>query len=953
LAEQGGGSDEPMTEMKRKLIEYDLPLVEISEESAREKSIRHGHPSTLHIWWARRPLAVSRATTFAALIDDPEDEDERQEMLELIKAITPWDAVKDGNSPSIQRARELIENQFPDDPPKVLDPFAGGGSIPLEALRLGCETYASDYNPVAVFIEKATLEWPQKYGIEVELNREDTQERDLDLFGHDGQKANLLAYMVEKWAKVVLEQVREEIERYYPRERGRGTVGKGNPKYSDGWIPVGYVWARTVRCQNPSCGAEIPLIRQFWLSRKKDKRIAYWPVVKENERTIDFTLLSGRSLNESGFDPSEGTVSRGNASCPVCGQVTKANRVRKLARAGKMGERLVAVVLHHPDETGKRYRLATVEDERAFREATKHLQQRYDGQSDLESPLPQADIPLMSGTFNVPIYGITKWKDLFNARQQLALLTFVDTIRRNEEAIRQDANQAAISYSSDIDGEELANVIVAYLGLILDKSADYSSVLTRWAPHGEYVGNTLTRQALPMSWDYFELSLISGSGGDWLSQLQWVLRYILANPSENRSVTSHAVQASATSLPFEDSTLDAVLTDPPYYNSVPYADLSDFFYVWLKRSIGHLFPSLFSTPLTPKTEEAVEMAHWDPERYAHKDRQFFENMLRDSFREMYRTLKSGGIAVIVYAHKSTDGWEAMLNALVGAGFVVTASWPVHTEMRTRLRAAQSAALASSIYMVCRKAKRDEVGFWSDIKPRIRDRVYGKMEQFWGEGIVGGDFFISAIGPGMEVFSQYERVEDYTGQQISTLELLQFIRGLCSEFLVKQLLGDETTQMIEPESRFYLTYRWTFMDNAVPFDDARKIAAAQGVDLTEMWDPGGFVKKSGSNIRVLGPTARGKIELNSMVDAKHRACQLWRAGKKNQVQSLLSSTGYGKRPSFWVFCQAVAESLDNGNKEKQLLEGLLMGREEYQTAPQETAAASDQLEFDLDRERKES
>lgn len=263
--------------MKKRFIEWDLPLAEISEQSAREKSIRHGHPSTLHIWWARRPLASSRATNFAALIDLPDDDEKRKEITELIKKITPWDAVKNGNDENIKRAQRMIQEQW-DEPPKVLDPFAGGGSIPLEALRLGCETYASDYNPVAVFIEKATLEWPQKFGIEIPHPEKEP--------GVDGEveKVNLLAYMVDKWANKISLEVKEEIGQFYPEDNAEGLVGKREITEQDKWVPVGYLWARTIPCQNPSCGAEIPLIRQFWLSKKKNKKIAYRPVINKQTK---------------------------------------------------------------------------------------------------------------------------------------------------------------------------------------------------------------------------------------------------------------------------------------------------------------------------------------------------------------------------------------------------------------------------------------------------------------------------------------------------------------------------------------------------------------------------------------------------------------------------------------------------------------------------------------------
>ena len=586
--------------MNKRFIEYDLPLAEISEASAREKNIRHGHPSTLHIWWARRPLAASRATAFAALIDDPgpHNPKKRREIRDLIEQITPWEAVKNGNSPAIKRAQKLIQEQYGDRPPKVLDPFAGGGSIPLEALRLGCETYASDYNPVAVFIEKATLEWPQKYGVHVKLPRD----ADGGGLGLGGKKVNLLAYLVEKWAKVILGEVRAEIGQFYPEEKGLGLIGKRDITEAEGWIPVGYLWTRTIPCQNPACGAEIPLFRQTWLAKKKDKKVAYRPVIDHETKQIDFDLLEGKTLQaamEDGFEPSEGTVSRGNASCPVCAQVTKAKQTRRLAGNGKMGQRMVVVVLHHQKETGKKYRLATNEDMLTFQNAKRYLEEKTANWPHLESPLPDEEM-VANARYMLPTnYGVTRWRELFNSRQQLALATLVEKINLSSKHIEAECLALGEQAELELDTSELAKVVIGYLGLLCGRSADYLSIMVGWINTLEAVRNTFSRQALSMAWDYIEVNPFSGSAGDTAGALNWILRYISNNEWKPLS-TSLAKQSSATSHFLEDNCLDAVFTDPPYYDNVPYAALSDFFYVWLKRAVGEHLPDLFSTPVTPK-----------------------------------------------------------------------------------------------------------------------------------------------------------------------------------------------------------------------------------------------------------------------------------------------------------------------------------------------------------------
>jgi putative DNA methylase len=556
--------------MKKRLIEWNLPLADISEESAREKNIRHGHPSTLHIWWARRPLASSRATAFAALIDDPGegDPDEREYLMDLIRRITPWDAVKHGNSEAIEEARRLIRKQW-GHPPRVLDPFAGGGSIPLETLRLGCDTYASDYNPVAVFIEKATLEWPQKYGIEVDLPRELVEGRTVAKQLALGQKedtvkVSLLAYLVEKWADIILEQARDEIGHFYPPD-------------PQGWIPVGYLWARTITCQNPACKGEIPLIRQFWLAKTAKKKIAYRPIVNRNKKQVDFEILEdAKAIKSVGFDPNEGTITRGDARCFFCGQVVKAKEARRLSREGKMGQRMIALILHHPNHTGKIYRIATPGDLNTFRNAENYLEEKIADWHHLESPIPDERISDLKGRINIYRYGLTEWGKLFNSRQILALVTFSEKILGSFEKIKKGCEEL-IPYSKvDFDVDHLTSSVIGYLGIIFSRQVDRTSSLARHDVTRESHQGTFARQALPFIWDYAEVSPFSGSTSDWTSNRDWVL-YYLDSYQVVRDASSNVEKCSALEMPYQNDYFDAVLTDPPYYDNVPYADLSDFF----------------------------------------------------------------------------------------------------------------------------------------------------------------------------------------------------------------------------------------------------------------------------------------------------------------------------------------------------------------------------------------
>ena len=482
---------------KRRLIEVVFPIQEVSAQSRREKNIRHGHISTLHIWWARRPLAASRATALAALLPDPGTEEGRKKLTELITRIAPWEAVRDGDSPAIEEARRLIREAY-GEPPKVLDPFAGGGAIPLEALRLGCETYALDYNPVAVLLLKAVLELPQRFG-EPQATAKSTA------LGMESQELKSpLVEEVRRWGEWVLKEEREELTKFYPPD-------------PDGAVPVGYIWARTLPCQNPACGAEVPLMRQTWLARKKDKRVALRMVPDRENRRVDFQLVEGEAID---FDPGKGTVARAVAECPVCGSRIDADTTRRLFREGKSSQRMVAVVLHHPDRQGKSYRLAMEGDLAAYRAAEAALEGKRE-QLRAEWGLdPVPDEPLIHDPRNIWVtpYFPEKsrsWGSLFNARQKLALITFADKVRN---AYRRMLAEGL--------APDFAKAVVTCLAICHDRLADYNSVICDWHNTGEKMSHTFKRQALPMIWDYPELNPFSGSTGDWRSALEWVVEVI-------------------------------------------------------------------------------------------------------------------------------------------------------------------------------------------------------------------------------------------------------------------------------------------------------------------------------------------------------------------------------------------------------------------------------------------
>jgi putative DNA methylase len=927
-----------MNQNKPRLIEVAFPIRKVSEESVREKNIRHGHISTLHIWWARRPLAASRATALAALL--PDDPARREELFALVRDISPWEVVSNVGSvgsqaihrrnamngattnsltnPLIERARELIREAYGGRAPRVLDCFAGGGAIPLEALRLGCETYALDYNPVAVLINKAVLEYPQKFGkpqivTEAVVGSEAihrrsamngaTTNRELPL--ETERTINPLLEAVKYWGNWVLEEARKELEQFYPKD-------------PDGSIPLGYIWARTLPCQNPTCGAEIPLMRQTWLAKKDKKKIALKLIPNKKAKRVDARIVEGDAID---FDPDEGTISRAHVRCPVCNGTIDDDTTRELFRAGKASQRMMAVVLSHPKHTGKTYRLPTERDLNAYRAAESALEQKRQtlwAEWGMD-PVPDELLPpLETLGFRVQRYGMTCWGDLFNTRQKLALITFAEKARK-----------AHVQMRSEYADAEFAKAAATYLALAVDRLTTRSSNMCVWHHGSEETEKVFALQALPMQWKYAESNVLTTNAvAGFYPNVESILAVIgnLSPIYTGATVTFF----SATQLPWPDDYFDAVLTDPPYYDNVPYSDLSDFFYVWLKRAIGDLYPDLFATPLTPKSQEMIVDASKSGGMEQAKQR--FEAMMTQAFREISRILKSDGIAAIVFAHKTTEAWETVINALLEAGLYMTASWPIHTEMQARLRAQESAALASSIYMVCRKRTTNQVGEYPKVRKEIDERVRQKLTQFWDEGIRGADFFMSAIGPAVEAFGKYARVEKLSGEPVSVAELLEYVRKVVSEFALERILKSAQLGGVDAVTRYYLLYRWTYNHARVQFDEANRLANSVGVELSALWGAGGIIEKQKEYVVLPSPLERGKDlsgknQFTTMIDALHYAAWLWNRNDQKKLQEHLAAT-YGGNDSFWQVAQGIADVLPEGDKEKQILQGLLYGRKGY-------------------------
>jgi len=958
--------------MLKRLIEVALPLKEVSEQSAREKSIRHGHISTLHIWWARRPLAACRAAVFASLIPDPDDPEcpedfrklvmevlarnefrprngngsaiedtPRNRCLEFIKRLVRWE---NSNEPNyIEPARRLIAGAHkflhPDsdsETPKVLDPFAGGGAIPLEALRLGCESHAVELNPVAHLIELCTLVYPQKYGQPdsrpvpdyikrlIAHNRAKRKAKgEPDLFDDDETtiaegdeiipdveiteaeyRKNPLAADVEYWGSWVLERARHEIGQFYPSG-------------SDGNSPVAYVWTRTVRCSNPACGLRVPLMPTLWLVKSSGRKTAFR---LRNDATLNELIVDLAVEDEINFDPDHGTLQRGKMSCPFCNQVGSSDYLQQESSAGRMRHELVAVVEESPSGgRGTEIRNVEERDRQAFEAAMRKLitvESSGDSSFVPTEPISDRQPRLMW----ITRYGINRWSDVFNARQSLAIGTFGKAV---SECYRR---------LSDCQDEEYAKAIVSFHSLAIGRLCDYNSTLCRW--DGTFVGHTFGRQGLPMVWTFCETVPFSDSSGNWSGALDWNLRAI--KELTYSSTVGTVRRSSATALPYDDGLLDGVVTDPPYYDAVPYSDLSDFFYVWHKRVVGDLYPSVFQTPLTPKQQELIEERPHTLVKNR-KDSAFYEDGMRKAFCEMHRTMAAHGTSSVMFAHKSTTAWETLIAALIDSGLVVTASWPFHTERPGRLISQANAALASSVTLVCRKRSATaKDGLWDDVRQELKEVADERLGFFWNQGIRGADFFISAIGPALSVFGKYERVTKLSGDEVKVGRFLDEVRALVTNYALEKILHTTHTANIDPESQFYVVWKWSYGDAKVPADESFKMAQALGIDTNEMWDKTGVLVKSGENVQSLPVAKRMKMknlgEPNadgapaSLIDVLHRLCDFREKGDNDGMLNFLVGSGQGKNPSLWLVAQAIAEILPDGDSEKKLMQGLLNQQE---------------------------
>lgn len=714
---------------KKKLIEVALPLAVINAEAAREKSIRHGHPSTLHLWWARRPLAAARAVLWASLVDDPSahpdqfptEEDqilERKRLFDILERLVPWEA--SNNQEILAQARAEIEKSCDGDLPKILDPFGGGGAIPLESLRLGLPTFTGDLNPVPVLIHRAMLEIPGRFAGAPPVDPTARSAQSV------WEGARGLAADVEAYGKWMRAEAEKRIGQYYPD----AVLPDGSSA-----TPIAWIWARTVKSPDPSWAGDVPLVRSWILSKKAGREVVWIePKIDHSAKKITYRIRKGGN-------PPDGNIGRQGGRCIATDAPLPLKYIREEGKAGRMGTVQLAVVAEGPSG-------------RAFCEAADPIDL-----SGIRSDLELGPVPVNPRDFKTPNYGMVDWEQLFTERQLLALTTFSDLLVDVRATIERDAAAAGLPDDSRPFREggtgpvAYADAVVTYLAFIVDKCADYWSSICSWHNTGEKMRNTFGRQAIPMTWDFAEANPFSTSTGNWMAMVDWEVKAIQALPKMAEAETA---QRDARARIAEVGQC-VISTDPPYYDNISYADLSDFFYVWLRKNLASIWPDECATLLTPKADELIANQYRAGSKKAAHEH--FESGMQEVFTEAAKNADPRYPATIFYAFKATEstdagvtstGWETFLHGLLVAGYTITATWPMRTEMASRMIASGTNALASSIVLACRQrevtapmATRGE--FIAALKAEMEPAV--RILQV--ENIAPVDLAQSAIGPGIE------------------------------------------------------------------------------------------------------------------------------------------------------------------------------------------------------------
>ncbi len=985
-------SDEPK---KSRLIEVAFPLKQASLDSLHEKSAgRAGHISTLHIWPARRPLAASRAALIATLLNDPGDPGERARLLEKLagRIVSPTRRGRDSegqridvskqetvggvlhwgrgeHSPDLDFFREEIRKANGGRAPRMLDPFSGGGAIPLEAMRLGCEATAVDINPVAWFVLKCTLDLPQKLAGQTrplpgfvsdipELanqlasggGRRSTKGKRHDQAALGLQETSPLSAHVRAWAHWVLRAAEKDLGSRYPTRHGTP--------------PIAYLWARTVVCRN--CRTSIPLLKTRWLCKTRDNSRRVLLALEVEGKAVKFSVQSDVPLPRSaGAQKREhdrklgvGTMSDAGVTCPKesCRITMPMEDIRVDARSGALGHQLIAAVVDGP--SGKEYRSPTPAETASAAFTVEEVEAAF---SAIPFGLPRESTPKggngASRAFSVDGYGLDQWGKLFLPRQLVSLATFARHTRRAH------AEMASAGYPA-----EWRLAITSYLALVFDRLANQSSTIARWNKNGQNIEGTFARFALPMVWDFVEVNPLSSSSGSYRNSIDWIVQ-----------VVEHLLEAHAKSSPPQilrrsaiegiTTKVDVIVTDPPYYDAIPYSDLMDFFYVWLRRVLHGLDPEyddVFAAPLAPKWNHATADGELidDSSRFeGSKDRskQNYEDGMARAFKACHEALTDDGRLVIVFAHKHPDAWETLAAAIIRAGFVVDASWPIQTERAGRARSLSSAALSSSIWLVCRKRPALARPGWDNrVLEEMRARIYTRLNDFWDAGIRGPDFVWAATGPAMEAYSAHPVVKkaNEPGLTMGVNEFLGQVRRIVVDYVVGRVLskdGAEPITGLDDVTTYYLLHRNDFGFEDAPIGACILYAVSCGLsdnDVTDTYDllartggKGGSASEeedddgsdadegpgegAGSKVRLrswdqrkrksLGLDATGRPA--PLVDQVHRLMHLWKAGDVNKVEEYLEARSLKRNQTFHKLLQALIELAEAGSEERAMLESL--------------------------------
>lgn len=850
-------------EYKKKLIEVALPLEEINKESAREKSIRHGHPSTLHLWWARRPLAACRAVLFAQLVDDPEQDDLNPEYLELldklpihkykdqaknqaeerrfklfefIERLVKWDNIQDDSL--YNQAYALIKASCNGNPPPIYDPFSGGGSIPLEAQRLGLEAFGSDLNPVAVMIGKALIEIPPKFAGQPPVNPE-AQTKTTKGKSSVWKGAKGLAEDVRYYGQWMRDEAFKRIGHLYPEvdlpDGGKATV-------------IAWIWARNVVSPNPALSpkwgeakwgeshwaSRVPLASTFVLSSKAGKEAWIEPVISEDGRRYHYEVRNGKppvdkqALIKNGTKSSRGA----NFTCLLSGIPITPDYIKTEGSEGRIDSELLAIVAE--GQRGRIYLSPTQEMEEIAKKEKPHF-------------IPDQELPNDPRNFWTPAYGLTTYGHLFTNRQLISLSTFSDLIVGNEEnnipsAHAQIKTDALASGLNELQANEYANAVSVYLAFGVDKLADRLSTISSWDSGYTKIRNTFGRQAIPMTWDFAEGNPFSDSTGNFLSCMEWTYKSIDSAPTKSNGI----VEQKTAQEGLLNSRSKVVSTDPPYYDNIAYADLSDFFYIWLRRSLKSIYPDVFSTMMVPKAPELVAT----PYRHGGKENaeKFFMDGMTNAIQNIQKQQPDEYPVTIYYAFKQSErkdegvastGWATFLEAVIKAGFSINGTWPMRTELSNRMIASGTNALASSVVLVCRKQPQDaKTVTRKDFIQYLRRELPDAIKNLQHSNLAPVDMAQASIGPGMAIFSRYAKVMEADGTAMSVKTALQLINEELDRYLAEQE-GE-----YDVDTRFAITWFEQFGMKEGEYGTAETLANTRGVSVQGVAQAGILTAKAG-------------------------------------------------------------------------------------------------------------